>query len=269
MSDAASLALARKGRSSEVQSHATALVGVAAFWWLATGILIAVQRNDTTRSLAIVATTLLSLAGLWLIGKSASVTTRRGVAMSFLGGALAWLGVMAALYGGWIVGLPIDETAAPARSFALALDAIAATLYSDLLGLVILGLAFAVAARGRNRTGVWTIALFWSAHQTAKLNVFLGVDNAGLEYLPRELSHLARFFGPAENSVFLPLTIIALCAAAFGFIARFRATELQWMRMRDLILAIVLLLAALEHAMLGMIDPPSLWSLFLQLRGQS
>lgn len=270
MSDAATVAIAREAEgTSRWPGLRTSLLYVAGFWWLATGVLIAVQRNEATRVTSAIITTLLMLFGVWLMKRTAPDASRHGVTLSFLGGALVWLGVSSAFYGGWIVGVSSGDPLAPPRSLALAWQAISATIYSDVLGLAMLALAFVVSRGGPNHTGLWTIALFWLAHQFAKLNVFLGVENAGLEYLPQRLTYLAGFFGPPENTLFLPVTIAALLLMGVMLLHRARRAAHAWEQRRDCMLGIVVLLAAFEHALLGVSAPPSLWETFLHLRGES
>ncbi|MGZ8378105.1 MAG: DUF3623 family protein [Gemmatirosa sp.] len=238
---------------------------VVAFWWLATGVLVVVQRGAAARVGALAAATALGVVGALLVARNRSVLTPRGAVRSFFGGALLWLWVAATLYGGWVVGV---AAVAPAVSgVAGAVQAARATLHNDVLGLAVLLLAWGLARGGANRTGVWTLALFWAAHQVAKVNLFLGVEHPGAEFLPSYLQHLARHFGPAVNSPALPVTVAAFVALAAWLAARARAEPRPWVRQGRWLLAALAALAALEHLLLGIGSGTALWSVFLAARG--
>ena len=51
----------------------------------------------------------------------------------------------------------------------------------------------AVTWGGANQVGTWTFLLLWWMHQSARLNVFLGVRNLNEEFLPDHLSFLRSF----------------------------------------------------------------------------
>ena len=68
------------------------LAAAVAAWWGSTGILIATQRNDLTRSALLLCATVLGALGIWLIRRSAPLCTSRDAALSFVGGALLLYG---------------------------------------------------------------------------------------------------------------------------------------------------------------------------------
>lgn len=239
-----------------------AVAAVVAFWWATTGALVAVGRGPAPRAVAMAAATALAVVGAALVARNRAVLTPRGAAASFFGGALLWLWVATALYGGWVVGV------APAAGAGLPplLRAVGATLHNDLLGLAVLLLAWRLARTGPNRTGVAVVALFWGAHQLAKVNLFLGVEHPGTEFLPSYLAHLATHFGPRANSPALALSVAALGGLAGWLAVRARRDPRPWARHAAWLLAALAALAALEHVLLGAGAGASLWSVFLAAR---
>lgn len=265
-------------------------LAVVAFWWATTGTLVAAQHSAATRVAALALSTALAVVGTWLVARMRDAGTARGATWSFFGGALLWLWVATLLYGGWVVGAApaaLGNSALGASAlggsafgdFALGVHApggvtlrivahaIAATLYSDLLGLATIALAAWLTRRSANRTGLWALALFWTAHQAAKLNVFLGVRHPGVEFLPPYLQHLARYFGPAVNSPALPATVAALLLLAMWLTRRARRATTTGARRAAWLLATLATLAAVEHVWLGLSAPPAPWALFLRARG--
>jgi putative photosynthetic complex assembly protein 2 len=160
-----------------------------------------------------------------------------------------------------------------APTLARAASAIAATAYSSLLAVLLMGVATRAASGASGATGraarlaPGTFAVLWAAHELAKLNVFLGVANPGAELLPAYLAPLRAYFGPARNSPLLAVSV-AVLAAATALVARaaFRAAD-PARRTGLALIAGVLALAALEHALLGVRTPTGWWDLFLRWRG--
>lgn len=250
-----------------------ALLLVLAFWWGATGILIALQRSAGSRVAALVLSIAAAAGGFLLLVRSAERRDERGQVESFLGGALLWTCVQAAFYGGWVVGLdPRAEPTAP--TLVRALDAIGATAYSSVLTIFLLGAAIAVTHGAGNRLGLWTFATFWAVHELAKLNVFLGVVNPGTQFLPEYLAHLQVYFGPPRNSPFLAVSVAATLVATGWLVAdairaRVPAAHVGAHRVGRALLAMVVLLAAFELAVLGVPRDLGWWDAFLALRASA
>ena len=68
---------------------------VVLFWWVATGLIIAMQRSGPTRSIALIVATALAVFGFWELRSSANDDSALGARRSFLGGALlrGWVSV--------------------------------------------------------------------------------------------------------------------------------------------------------------------------------
>jgi putative photosynthetic complex assembly protein 2 len=263
---------------------AAALAGaVVLFWWGTTGVLLALQRSAGTRLLALALAVAAAAAGLALTARAgrAPAGDARGEsalagARAVLAGALLWTCVSAAFYGGWVVGPAVAPPAA-AGTLGRAARAVAATAYSALLALALLAAAWRLArparagggrgaASGAARFAPVTLATFWAAHELAKLNVFLGVSNPGAELLPAYLAPLRAYFGPARNSPLLAASVAALLLATAAALGAARRSRAPAGRAGHALLAGVLALAALEHALLGARTPVGWWDAFLGWR---
>lgn len=246
------------------RGYARAVLRVIAFWWLATGAIVALQRNSATRWVALFAATALAAVGVRLLIRSRDDRSRAGAERAFLGGALLWLFVAATFYGGWIVGPTLDSLSADGPGLRTAALAIKATAYHELLGVAMICLAFAL--HGRNPVGWRTLAIFWGADQLARLNIFFGVANPGIQFLPADLAFLGAFFGPPRTSALLVPSVIALALAAAVTLWRGLRVPDEFRRTMAAMTAVLLALAALEHAVLGMNWSLPFWDLFLRAR---
>lgn len=254
-------------RSPRVQGGRTwrSVALVLGFWWAATGLLIVLQRSTGSRVGALALALVAAPLGLWLVARARHAWTERAAVASFFGGALLWTAVSAAFYGGWIVG-PTMRAPRAGDALARAADAIIATGYSTVFSTTLLLLAVLATRRAPNRLGVLTLATFWAAHELAKLNVFMGVVNPGVQFLPDYLDHLQRYFGPARNSALLPVSIALLAGCGLALLVRARRDAEPGRRLGAVLLAALLLLAALEHALLGSTRDPGWWNAFLAWR---
>jgi putative photosynthetic complex assembly protein 2 len=244
-----------------------AAILVTLFWWLATGLIFMAQRRGTAATVGVAIATVLAIVGVWLVWRDRDRLDGVGATRSFLGGAAAWAWVSTVFLAGWIVG-PADPSALGAKgSWELALEAIHATLYSDVVGLLVLAAVALATARGRNRVGLWTYMVFWGAQQSAKLNIFFGVENPGEAFFPPHLMFLTDYFGPHQNSWLIGVSIVALgWGAVWSGYHAFRAADL-YNRVGRALLATLLGLAAFEHVVLALPLELPLWDVFLRWRG--
>jgi putative photosynthetic complex assembly protein 2 len=183
---------------------------VVLFWWVATGLIIAMQRSGPTRTVALLVATALAVYGFWEMRASAQDDSALGARRSFLGGAMLWGWVSVTFYGGYLTGFHPGELSASAPSWELVLPAIQATLLSDVAALLLMGAVALLLHGDPNKTGLHGLAIFWGVQQIAKLNVFLGVENPAGNFLPPHLAYLRVFFGPLVNSPFLWISIVLL-----------------------------------------------------------
>lgn len=247
---------------------ATGVGIVLAFWWLVTGLIVALQRNALTRTVAWLGVTVLAmyachLIWLWRTDASAAATRK-----SFLAGAVVWTWVCMGLYGGWIVGPGGTASHAGGPTFALALEALWSLAWHEGLCLVMLGGLWWMLRGAANRTAFWTLLTFWGVHEIAKLDIFLGVANPGARFLPQHMQFLLSYYGPAVNSFMLPVTTgAAALGAALLFFRAWLHPKAPMVRQQSILLGVVVGLAAVEYALLGVRTDAPLWDVFLEWRG--
>ena len=246
-------------------SLSASLALVVGFWWAATGVTLAMQRSAVTSMASVFVATIFAAIGLLMIFSAREHATVRGARISFLGSALVWWWCSTIFYAGFGIRIR-DGIEAGSRTFTLALQAIEATVRPDLLGVLMLATVGALVWRKLNRTAFWTLLIFWGTLQTAKLNVFMGVRNSGVDWLPDHLAGLSQFFGPPANSLLLPVTIAML---AVGFVATAAQSFIALSAFRKHMLAMLsflLGLALVEHVFLGVNLTLPLWDIFKSLR---
>ena len=256
---------ATNGNERPRASLGASLALVIGFWWVATGVTLAMQRSAFTSTASVIAATVFAVVGCLLIVKSRHETTVHGARLAFLGSALVWWWCSTLFYAG--VGIHIaDNIPTGPRTLALAFRAIEATVRPDLLGVCALILVAALVWPKPNRTAFWTLLVFFGTLQTAKLNVFMGVRNSGVDWLPEHLVGLSQFFGPPQNSPLLPVTIGGLAVSFVVSAAMSRAATSAFHKHMLAMLSFLLGLALLEHVFLGVNLTLPLWDIFKPLR---
>lgn len=243
------------------------IVQVVLFWWVATGLIIAMQRSGPTRVAALIVATALAVFGFWELRVSANDDSALGARRSFYGGALLWGWVSVTFYGGYLTGFHTDALGITAPSWSLVLPAIQATLLSDVAALMLMGAVALLLLGARNKTGLWGLLIFWGVQQVAKLNVFFGVENPAGNFLPPHLAYLQQFFGPLVNSPFLGLSIALLSLLTMLEGWRVRSASTEGKRQAGVLYATILALAVLEIIVLGIPLETTPWDSFLRARG--
>ena len=177
-------------------------------WWFSTGLILfldGLPRHTFRWSMA-VATALLCGAMYGLV-ISATDTSIFGVYCAFTCAVLIWGWLEISFYTGYVTGPRkhhCDHDCGGWRYFG---HAIQASLYHEI---AVLAFAAAVIAWtwGRpNHFGQWTFIVLWWMHQSARLNVFLGVSNLNAEFLPEHLAHIGSFFRSAPMNMLFPVSV--------------------------------------------------------------
>lgn len=256
-------------RETPARVFVRSVVFVVLYWWLATGAIFALERSASTRGAGLGLALGLGGLGVWLLLRMRDDVSPRGARLSFLGGAFLWSLVQVAFYGGWVVGPESLAVYVPVQpvSFAFATQAVLAMLWYQLLMLAALGVSFVATHKHVNRTGWWGLLLFYTTHQLACLSIFFGVENPGRGFFPRHLEFLESFFGPTQNSLFLPAAVAVMLMLTLTFAVKSLRDVAPRRRQGLTLLTVLGALGVLELMVLGLDIDLRLWESFLEFRG--
>lgn len=231
-------------------------------WWFTTGVIIAVYG----RSLRLVRLCFAAFTGALLVSLWGLVATRpfsepRYVYLAFVCGLLIWGWQTASYYLGYIVGprpktnesLPISQS----RRFWLALRS---GLYHELVVIAFALLLIALTWSYPNRWGLWIFLAMWLMHASARLNVFLGVRNFKIEFLPSHLHHLNAYVNKQSTNFFLPVSVIIASSVSLALVYRAIAPgATPGETVGYLLVATMMFLGIVEHVLLVLPVPVALW----------
>ena len=188
----------------------------AAFvWWFGTGLIIYLDgMNRRSYRWSMLGATVLLAAAVAGIHHFSSIPTVAGAAISFVCGVLVWGWVEMSFLMGYITGSRRSPCPPESRGLSRIRYAIEAILYHE-IAIILLGLGLMWMTWGDvNPTGTWTFFLLWGMRLSAKLNLFLGVRNQGVEFLPDQLKYLATYFSSRPINLFFPVSM----GAAYGIL---------------------------------------------------
>lgn len=189
-------------------------------WWFTTGLIIVIYgRAPAWKSLGFgVATIALCTAflGVWV---TRQLTEPLHVYLAVTCGVVIWGWQTASYYLGFITGPRPMLEGEPPRSlmqrFRLALQS---SLYHEMTVIGFALLLISITWAQPNQWALWVFLALWIMHSVAKLNVFLGVRNFRVEFLPEHLHHLAALLSERANNPLLPFTIIMAGSIALLFV---------------------------------------------------
>jgi putative photosynthetic complex assembly protein 2 len=177
-------------------------------WWFSTGAIIFLdQLPRRTFKYSIAGATLVLVAAFWGMAASAADASVRGAYCAFSCGLLAWGWQEITFYMGYVTGprqAPCPEGCGGWKHF---LHAIQTSLWHELAIIAAAGTAIAITWHAPNKVGLWTFMVLWWMHQSAKLNVFLGVRNLNEEFLPEHLGFLKSFLKKKPMNLLFPVSV--------------------------------------------------------------
>ena len=242
-------------------------LAVIGFWWLVTGVIVALQRNEWTKLAAWTISTAVAIWAAYVIHAQRSERTGASARRTFLATTAVWMWINVGLYGGWIVGPSHAASVAGEATWQRAMEAVTSLLWHELLCALILFVTWLHVRRAPNKLAFAALATYWAVLQVAKLNIFFGVANPGARFLPPHLQFLLSYYGPPVNSGWLPVSFFAAVGVALIFWWKGWQAKDAFLRQSRALLAMLIALAAVEYMLLAVHSDAPLWEVFLKARG--
>lgn len=230
-------------------------------WWFSTGAVFylnGLPRRTFPWTMA--AATALLAWGLYGLASGVDDTSIAGAYGGFLGALAVWIWIEVSFYLGYVTGIrktPSTPQAGAWRHFG---NAIAACLWHEVAILAALAVIAALSWGHANQVGLWTFAVLKWMHQSARLNVFLGVRNLNLSFLPPHLQFLSGYFRQRAMNMLFPVSVTLSTIAAL-LIFQAAATADAFTRTGLAFVGTLMVLAILEHWFLMLpLNVSALWA---------
>ena len=235
-------------------------------WWTATAIVMFLDGLPrSTFRWTLLGVTVLQAAALYGLWRTRSDTSVAGAYLAFTCAVLTWGWQEVFFLTGAITGPRRSACAAGCSGWSHFGHGVQAILHHELSLLVAGVVVIAIGWNAPNPVGMWTYLVLWGMRQSAKLNLFLGVRNMGVEFLPQHLAYLQSFFRRRGMNALFPVSIAAAAGLVYvlGRMTLDPAAEPNEVSGYALLTAIALL-GLLEHGMLMLpvpIEPLWRWGL--------
>ena len=239
-------------------------------WWASTVAIIYLDGlKPWTFKYSLAGMTVVTAICLYGLNATANDTSVKGAYVAFTCGLLAWGWQECSFYMGLVTGSRKQPCPENCRGWAHFGHAIQTSIYHELAIIASAALVVWLTWGGTNQIGTWTFMILWWMHQSAKLNVFLGVRNLNEEFLPEHLTFLKGFLNKKAMNLLFPfsvtistvLTVIVADRAFDGGASSFEQAGYAF-------LTAMMALAILEHWLLVVPMPSTkLWSAGLKSRG--
>ena len=239
-------------------------------WWFSTGAILFLDGlPKRTFKYSIAAATVLTVGALWGLAHSANDATPNGAFTAFACGLTVWAWQEITFYMGFVTGPRkhlCEEGCSGWKHFG---HAIQVSLWHELSIIAFAVVVVAVTWGGANQVGTWTFMVLWWMHESARLNVMLGVRNLNEEFLPDHLFYLRSFLRKRPMNGLFPVSVTlstVVCAIMVRHAVAPGATAFTQTGMT--LVAAMMALAILEHWFLVLPFPTSiLWQWGLASRG--
>jgi putative photosynthetic complex assembly protein 2 len=189
-------------------------------WWFSTGIVLLLDGLPrTTFRWSHLLSSALALGALVGVAHTAGQTTPAGAFCAFTCALLVWGWHELSFLTGWVTGPRRLEASPGAAGWLRFTEAVQTILWHE-LAILAGGLAIVAITWGQpNQVGTATYLVLWFMRISAKLNVFFGVRNLSLEFLPPHLKYLGSYFRTRPMNRFFPLAVTAASAVACWLVA--------------------------------------------------
>jgi putative photosynthetic complex assembly protein 2 len=239
-------------------------------WWFSTGAILFLDGLPrATFKYSIAAATVLTVAAMFGLAHSAQDATPNGAFMAFACGLTVWAWQEITFYMGFVTGPRkhlCEDGCGGWKHFG---HAIQVSLWHELS---IIAFAMGVVALtwgGTNQVGTYTFMVLWWMHESARLNVMLGVRNLNEEFLPDHLFYLRSFLKKRPMNGLFPISVTVSTVACAVMVRQALAPDASAFTQTGMTLvAAMMALAILEHWFLVLPFPTAiLWRWGLASRG--
>ncbi|HEX2911390.1 MAG TPA: putative photosynthetic complex assembly protein PuhE [Chloroflexia bacterium] len=242
------------------------VIAAVLIWWGATGTIIYLCGRKAWRPWVFLVVTALQPLAFWRLWIEKNSAEVGGVFAAFFWAIIIWSWIETSYYTGFVVGRKVPELDPDAPTGLRFRRAIAANLYHEL---AILGLSLAVIIvgwGGANDTGLWAFMILHWTHQSAKINIFLGISNLTTEYLPDNLKYMAQYFSQKPLNAFFPFSATITTALSTWLFSSILSARTAGEQTGQALLFVMMTAAVLEHWWLVTPVPTRIWKWALKSR---
>lgn len=216
-------------------------------WWSSTGLILfldGLPRRTFGRTM--LGATVVMAAGCLALFLVRHDETSFGAYVAFIGALTVWGWNEMAFLTGWLTGPARSESPDHLTGFARFAHAAAMILWHELGIAAGFAIVLAIGWGAQNSVGISTYALLWIMRLSAKFNIFLGVPNAPVAFLPAHLRYMASSFRMRAMNALFPVSVTA-ATIVFALLVDTAIHSSEGAATSAALLATLMGLAILEH----------------------
>ncbi|MEQ1941864.1 putative photosynthetic complex assembly protein PuhE [Mesorhizobium sp. VNQ89] len=237
-------------------------------WWFSTGAIIYLDGLPVrTFKWSMLGATALFGAALYGLAVSSGDTSVQGAYIAFASALAAWAWHEISFYMGYVTGPRKHACREGCSGWAHLGHALQVSLWHELAIIASFLVVAALTWGGANQIGLWTFVILWWMHESARLNVVLGVRNVNAHFLPPHLAYLKSFLNQKPMNLLFPIsvTVSTIICAVLGTEAALATDPFE--QAGFTFLATMMTLAIVEHWFLVLPLPAEqMWSWSLKSR---
>ncbi|MCS7013879.1 MAG: putative photosynthetic complex assembly protein PuhE [Chloroherpetonaceae bacterium] len=258
-----------KPRLREDEQKLPLLIGLGivyaiVFWWFSTAAIIYFNFQPAYRGIVFGIALALLIMALYVLHAHRESHTIGSAFLTFTAGSIVWAFVEISFYTGFIVGPQVRPIFTVGPSLIGFFKAIHRSLYHEALVLGLVGIMIALLFKSKNRFGAYTFLMYWFMHQSAKLNIFLGVANTGREFVPDTVADMTQYMTIAHMNWLFPFSITFCTLLVARLFQKVREEHEAWRQVGFAIIGTMALMALLEHWLLVLPLNQSLWDIVIK-----
>ncbi len=237
-------------------------------WWFSTGAIIYLDGLPRkTFKWSMLGATALFAAALYGLWATSDDTTVKGAYLAFASALIAWGWHEISFYMGYVTGPRRHACEEGCAGWAHLGHALQVSLWHELAIIASFGVIAALTWNGPNEVGLWTFVILWWMHESARLNVVLGVRNVNEHFLPDHLAYLKSFLNQKPMNLLFPFSVtISTIVCALLVTEAATATD-PFQQAGFTFLATMMALAIIEHWFLVLPVPAeALWNWSMKSR---
>lgn len=224
------------------------IVATLLTWWFSTGAILYLDGLPrATFRWSFGAATAIGILALWGLAETAGDSSVAGAYLAVLCALLVWGWNEMAFLFGYIAGSSREPCDPALRGWPRFAAATRAILHHELALLASLAAIAALTFDGANPFGLATFALLFAMRLSTKLNIFLGVPNTTVEFLPAHLAYLKSYFRQKPMNLLFPLSVTAATLLSAWLVHKVALAADPFVATGFVLLATLAVLGLVEH----------------------
>jgi putative photosynthetic complex assembly protein 2 len=237
-------------------------------WWFSTGAIIYLDGLPVrTFKWSMIGATAAFAVALYGLSVSSADTTVQGAYLAFASALVAWGWHEISFYMGYVTGPRRHACSEGCSGWTHLGHALQVSLWHELAIIVSFAIVAALTWGQANEIGLWTFVILWWMHESARLNVVLGVRNVNAHFLPPHLGYLKSFLNQKPMNLLFPVSVTVSTVICAVLATEAALTADPFKQAGYTFLATMMTLAILEHWFLVLPVPAeAMWNWSMKSR---